>query len=297
LRKAFCVSSALSGIIEDINIYDLTVSPIYYPSIRSNIDELSRSITEKGLLHPIIVRQINKEGRYQIVSGNRRYAACKALGWRKVPCHIVELSDEREAFEIALIENIQRRTLNPIEEAHAFKTYVSDFGWGGVSDLAKKIGKSTSYVDRRLQLLELPEDVIRKINTSILNVTNAEELIPVHDGNKQSKLADLIVKRRLSVKDVRKLIHENDDSGYYNSLNQNVMQVHEDLSEIDKRVRKSLDKSMIVFKLATSKMTDIMQGVEDNWIIYEMLLQHHNVLNTQIDLLIKQKKKIYESHF
>jgi ParB family chromosome partitioning protein len=251
----------MSGIVEDIYIYNLRLSPTYYPSIRSGISDLSRSISEKGLLHPLIVRQVENKEFYQIVAGNRRYVACKALGWRKIPCNIIELDNDKEAFEISLTENIQRRTLSPIEEAHAFRMYVSDFGWGGISDLANKIGKSASYVDRRMQLLELPNHILRKIGDSFVNVTAAEELIPIHDKNKQS-----------------------------------ILKPHEDLSEIDRKVQRSIDKSIIVFKLAMSKMTDIMHGVEDNWIIYEILSQHRNVLNAQIDLLIKQKRKIYESN-
>ncbi len=289
------ISSLVPGIVEDIYTHDLRLSPKYYPSIRSGICDLSRSISEKGLLHPLIVRQKRNEGFYQIVAGNRRYDACKALGWRKIPCNIVEVDNDKEAFEISLIENIQRRTLNPIEEAHAFSSYVSDFGWGGVSDLANKIGKSISYVDRRLQLLDLPNSILEKIGSSFLNVTAAEELIPVHNKKEQSKLANLISNRRLSVKEVRRLIRAHEDSLYINNSNDELMKVQEDLSELDKKVQRSLDKSMIVFKLAMHKMTDIMHGVEDNWIIYEVLLQHRNVLNTQIDLLIKQKKKLYES--
>jgi ParB family transcriptional regulator, chromosome partitioning protein len=283
--------------IEDIDICNLETSPAYYPSIHSRINDLSRSILEKGLLHPLVVRQVKTDGQYQIIAGNRRYAACKALGWRKIPCHIIEVDNDREAFEISLIENIQRRTLNPIEEAHAFKAYVSDFGWGGVSDLANKIGKSPSYVDRRLQLLKLPLDVLEKIDCSLLNIAAAEELIPIHNESKQSKLGDLISRKRLSIKNIRTLIREHEDSIYDNDLNENITQMPKDISELDKKARKSLDKSMIVFKIAMNKMTDIMQTMEDNWIIYEILAQHRNILNTQIDLLIKQKKKIYESHF
>ena len=147
----------MPGIIEDIYAHDLRLSPMYYPSIRSGISDLSRSISEKGLLHPLIVREEKNEGLYQIIAGNRRYVACKALGWRKIPCNIIEVDNDKEAFEISLIENIQRRTLNPIEEAHAFRIYISDFGWGGISDLANKIGKSVSYVDRRLQAFRPPK--------------------------------------------------------------------------------------------------------------------------------------------
>lgn len=297
MRRALSISGILCGMIEDIDICNLETSPAYYPSIHSRINDLSRSILEKGLLHPLVVRQTKTGGEYQIIAGNRRYAACKALGWRKIPCHIIEVDNDREAFEISLIENIQRRTLNPIEEAHAFKAYVSDFGWGGVSDLANKIGKSPSYVDRRLQLLKLPLDVLEKIDCSLLNIAAAEELIPIHDESKQSKLGDLISRKRLSIKKIRTLIREHEDSVYDNNLNENVTQVPKDISELDKKVRKSLDKSMIVFKIAMNKMTDIMQTMEDNWIMYEILAQHRSVLNAQIDLLIKQKKKIYESYF
>jgi ParB family chromosome partitioning protein len=99
------------------------------------IDELASSIRQNGLLQPIIVRM--QDNSFEIVAGNRRYNACKRLGWRKILCHVVELED-REAFEFALTENIQRRTLDPLEEAKAFKVYVQDFGWGGVSALAAK---------------------------------------------------------------------------------------------------------------------------------------------------------------
>jgi ParB family transcriptional regulator, chromosome partitioning protein len=77
------------------------------------------------------------------------------LGWRKIICHILEIGD-KDAFEISLIENIHRKSLDPLEEAEAFKEYVISFGWGGISDLAAKIGKSISYVDRRIRLLRLP---------------------------------------------------------------------------------------------------------------------------------------------
>ena len=72
---------------------------------------------------------------FEVVVGMRRYNACKCLGWKKSLCHIVEL-DDKEAFEFALTENIQRKTIDPLEEAHAFKAYVQDFGWGGISELS-----------------------------------------------------------------------------------------------------------------------------------------------------------------
>jgi ParB family transcriptional regulator, chromosome partitioning protein len=119
-------SLVIPGLTEDLDVSSIRQSP----NIRSEIIEayeLANSINQKGLLQPIIVRP--KEGFFQIVAGNRRFEACKLLAWKKIPCHIIEL-DDKAAFEVSLIENIQRQTLNPLDEAQAFKTYVDDFGWG-----------------------------------------------------------------------------------------------------------------------------------------------------------------------
>ena len=127
----------LSGIIEDVNISQIAES---FHSLRSDsrseIRDLCESIKQRGLLHAIIVR-IKNEGIYEIVAGNRRFMACKALGWRKIPSQIIEI-DDRGAFELSLIENIQRKTLYPIEEANAFRKYVCDFGWGGTTGTSTK---------------------------------------------------------------------------------------------------------------------------------------------------------------
>jgi ParB family transcriptional regulator, chromosome partitioning protein len=149
-------SATASGFIGDIDISKIRQSK-NIRQIVPDIDELSKSIEQKGLLQPILVRTL--DGYFEVVAGNRRYCACKALGWKKIACHIIEL-DDREAFEVSLIENIQRKTISPLDEATAFKAYVCDFGWGGVSDLASRIGKSLSYITKRIKLLNLPSDVL-----------------------------------------------------------------------------------------------------------------------------------------
>ena len=93
--------------------------------------------------------------KFEVVAGNRRLEACKRLHWLKVPCLVRELSD-KEAYEIGLIENIERETLTPIEEAKAFQMYVKEKGWGGVKALAEKIGRSEEYVSHKIALLSLP---------------------------------------------------------------------------------------------------------------------------------------------
>ncbi|HSF50429.1 MAG TPA: ParB/RepB/Spo0J family partition protein, partial [Nitrososphaeraceae archaeon] len=141
-------------------------------------ESLVTSIREHGLIQPILIRPLSNG--FEIVAGHRRYQACKSLRWRFIPCKIREMTD-KQAFEIQLSENIQRKSMDPIEEAEAFRRYVMDFGWGGVSDLAKKIGKSEEYVSHRIQLLKLPEEIKKKIASHILNVSKAIEIsaIPI----------------------------------------------------------------------------------------------------------------------
>ena len=101
-------------------------------------------MAKTGLLQPIVVRT-NNLGSFEVVAGNRRFSACKKLGWRKISRHLVEL-DDKSAFEVSIVENVQRHTLNPIDESLAFRKYVEQFGWGGISELSQKLSKSTSYV-------------------------------------------------------------------------------------------------------------------------------------------------------
>jgi ParB family chromosome partitioning protein len=107
--------------------YDLNLSELRPPlnQLRGaeHLHSLMRSISQKGLLQPIIVRTMENNNCYEIVAGYRRYYACKKLGWRKISCQIVELTD-KEAFEVSVVENVQRKTLNHIDKAKAFKKYV-----------------------------------------------------------------------------------------------------------------------------------------------------------------------------
>jgi len=123
----------LIGSIEDIETSDLAPGQNTLRSTIESVHELALSIKQNGLLQPIVVRATDKH--FEIIAGNRRFKACKMLGLKKISCHIVEL-DDKSAFEISLIENVQRRSLNPVEEGLAFKRYVHEFGWGGISQLA-----------------------------------------------------------------------------------------------------------------------------------------------------------------
>jgi ParB family chromosome partitioning protein len=199
-------SNELFGPIEDVNINDIVPPTIHLRRNTNDIQELAESIKKIGLLQPIVVR-INSLENYEIVAGNRRFKACKKLGRRKIACHLVEL-DDKAAFEVSIIENVQRHTLNPIDEALAFRKYVNEFGWEGISDLAQKLSKSPSYICKRMKLVEVPKDVIELVSKSEIDVTVAEELLPITDRRTQSNLTRLIQDRNLSLRKVRKTVRE-----------------------------------------------------------------------------------------
>jgi ParB family transcriptional regulator, chromosome partitioning protein len=169
-------------------------------SQQQSIKELSFSIRKHGLLQPIIVRPISQG--FEIVAGHRRFYACKSLRWKAIPAMVKDLSD-KDAFEIQLVENLQRNTLDPIEEAEAFKIYVTDYGWGGVTHLANTIMKSEQYVSGRLQLLKLPQSVIEKVKSGELKASHAVELLGLEYKSRET-VAENVVSKNLSIKDIRR---------------------------------------------------------------------------------------------
>jgi ParB family chromosome partitioning protein len=224
------------------------------------------------------------EGYFEIVAGNRRFYACKLLRWKKIPCHIIEL-DDKQSFEVSLIENLQRKTLSPLDEASAFKVYVSDYGWGGVSDLSLRIGKSVSYITKRIKLLKLPTDVLESITNHTLDTSIAEELFSIKDKTKQSVLAGLIVDRRLSFRKARDLLKDTGDvecDSFYKGTYVDHIKVAE----------KSFDKTITAIRIAMNSLGEVIDNVEDDWILFEILMQHKKVLHTQIDILLKEKRKL-----
>lgn len=288
MSKLFSSSLLIRGVIEAIDISRIKLAPYIYREVTEGIADLALSIKEKGLLQPILVR--SKESFFEIISGNRRYIACKQLGCRKIICHILEL-DDKEAFEISLIENIQRKTLHPKEEAQAFKNYVVSFGWGGISHLAAKIGKSVTYVQRRIKLLDLPSDVLNSISNSSISTAVAEELLYLDGRDKQSEAMQLISQSGMSSRKVRALVKDLKKTSTYDYHNE-IYCSAPTIVDLDTRNHRSFDKSIIVLKDASNKIGVIISEIENNWIVYEILMQHKKMLDIQIDILIKEKRKI-----
>ncbi|MGQ9723047.1 MAG: ParB/RepB/Spo0J family partition protein [Candidatus Jordarchaeum sp.] len=165
------------------------------------IDELASSIKENGLIQPIVVRKM--DGKYEIIVGERRVRAAKKAGLKEIPALIKEYSDIR-ALEIALIENLQREDLNPIEEALAYKMII-EREMITQEELSKKIGKSRSYIANMMRLLELPESVKEHVSRGTISVGQAKAILAVSDHKSQEELVKKILAEQLSVREVEKI--------------------------------------------------------------------------------------------
>ncbi len=206
------------NIVENATPQDIVNIPI--SEIRSNpyqprktfdektLNELAASIKEHGVIEPIIVKKSIKG--YEIVAGERRTKASKIAGFDTVPAIIRDFNDE-EMMEIALIENIQRENLNPIEEARAYSVILKANGLTQES-LAKKFGKSRSYITNMLGLLNLPNDIQTTIAEKKLSMGHARALSKLADIDKQKELTTKIIKEGLSVRGLEKLIANQDFS-------------------------------------------------------------------------------------
>ena len=161
------------------------------------LEELAASITENGLLQPILVREYG-EGRYQIIAGERRFRASKLAGLSEIPAIVLE-KDDKKAAEIALIENIQREDLNPLEEALGYKALAEEYGMTQ-EELSQKVGKSRSAVANMLRLLDLPDAVLTLVASKELSAGHARTLLGLKSRDNMILLAKRTIEEDLSVR-------------------------------------------------------------------------------------------------
>ncbi|CDQ37862.1 ParB/RepB/Spo0J family partition protein [Virgibacillus salexigens] len=171
------------------------------------IEELKESILEYGIIQPLIVRKSIKG--YEIVVGERRYRAGKEAGLEKIPVVIKELSDEK-MMELALLENLQREDLTPIEEAHAYANLMNELKITQ-EELSKRLGKSRSHIANMVRLLSLPEKVIAYINNGELSMGHGRALLGIKDKSKLQPLIQKIRREKLNVRQVEQLILQLND--------------------------------------------------------------------------------------
>lgn len=200
-------SNAENGVLY-VDINDIKPN-IYQPRKtfdEDKLDELAASIREHGIIQPVVLR--STDGGYEIVAGERRWRAARKAGIKKIPCVIKELSDEQNML-VAIIENMQREDLNPIEEAEGLSRMIEVYGLTQ-EQVSKGVGKSRPYITNSLRLLKLSDDVREMTREGSLTAGHARALAGIKDIEKQKKLALKTVKEGLSVRSIEKLAGEQD---------------------------------------------------------------------------------------
>jgi len=170
---------------------------------QTTLDELTASVLEHGVLQPILVRPL-PEGRYQLVAGERRWRAAKAAGLRTIPALIEEIDDET-ALEIAVIENLQREDLSPMDEAMIYDKMIRQHGYS-IRRLAQKLGKDKGYLENRLRLADAPPEIRELVSLRKDTLSHAYELLKVTDPKKRKKLAEMVARGELSLVKLREKV-------------------------------------------------------------------------------------------
>ena len=172
----------------------------------ASIEELSRSVREHGIIQPLVVTKTG-DNKYRLIAGERRFRAAQKAGLSTVPVVIKETMADTDVLQVALIENIQREDLNPIEEAYAYHQLHEEFGLTQ-EEISKRVGKERSTVANFLRLLRLPDAVKKLLASGQLSMGHARAILAVDSAKKQEQLAERVVKRNLNVRQTEMLAAE-----------------------------------------------------------------------------------------
>ncbi len=201
---------------------------------RKNFDEnalqiLADSIREHGVIQPIALRELGDlDGTYEIIAGERRWRAAKMAGLDEIPA-VIMTGDDLKIAEMSLIENVQRKDLNPIEEALAYKALIERFGLKQ-EEVARQAGKSRSAIANMLRLLELPDDILWLVQDEKLSMGHARAILGLTNEAQMLPLAQMTVDKELSVREVEALVRK------YNTVSEEVTEVVEDSAATQRRV-------------------------------------------------------------
>ncbi len=282
------------GVIQEISVAKIRHPKNQFRMNLDNLSDLGESIRQHGLLQPIVIRPMQHV--YEVVAGNRRFAATKLLGLRKISCHVIDLSD-REAYEVAIVENVQQKTMNPIEDAIAFSRYVESYGWGGVTDLSKRIGRSQEFVTRRIQLLRLPQKIQDEIMRRRISPSVALEMLQL-ERDAIEEFGEFVIKNPLTRNEVRRIVNvskaksegENDQFTIEDATNSTRAKIanEEEVHLLDRALRKSI----AVMKSTLLNFDDILNNVHDDWILKELLMQYRLIIHGDIDTFLKLRKRL-----
>ena len=193
------------------------------------LEELANSIKERGIIQPLIVRKSeDQDNKFELIAGERRWQAAQSAGLHEVPVIVIE-ADNLKSLEFAIIENVQRKDLNPIEEAESYKNLIENFGYDQ-DKVAKFIGKSRSHISNSLRLLNLPQKLVEMIRNEKISQGHAKILIGLENA---LIIGEKIVKKKLSVRQTENLVRllKNGSSKNYNKKDTNIITVENELAD------------------------------------------------------------------
>ena len=196
---------------------------------KESLEELTNSIKERGIIQPLIVRKFgSQDNKYELIAGERRWQAAQSAGLHEIPVIIIE-ADNLKSLELAIIENVQRKDLNPIEEAESYNNLITNFGYDH-EKVSQFIGKSRSHVSNSIRLLSLPEKILDLIRNNKISQGHAKVLIGLENA---LLLADKIIKKKLSVRQLESLVRlfKNETNKSFMSKDINIIATENDLSQ------------------------------------------------------------------
>ena len=194
-----------------------------------NLEDLTNSIKERGVIQPIIVRKSNtNNSKYEIIAGERRWLAARKAGLHDIPV-VVTVADDLKSLEFAIVENVQRHDLNPLEEAQGYKKLIDEFSYDQ-EKVSKFIGKSRSYITNSLRILTLPDDVIKLIESKKLSTGHAKILVGLDNA---TFVANKIIEKKFSVRQAENFvkIFKNKKTKFTPSKDVNIINLERDISE------------------------------------------------------------------
>ena len=193
------------------------------------LDELKNSIKERGIIQPLIVRKSDDQhDKFELIAGERRWQAAQSAGLHEVPVVIIE-ADNLKSLELAIIENVQRKDLNPVEEAESYNNLIQNFGYDH-EKVSQFIGKSRSHISNSIRLLSLPEKILDLIRNNKISQGHAKVLVGLENA---LLLADKIIKKKLSVRQLESIVRlfKNGSNKSFKSKDSNIISTENDLSE------------------------------------------------------------------
>jgi ParB family chromosome partitioning protein len=237
------------------------------------LQELVESIRAQGVIQPILVRRVDQ--RYQLVAGERRWRAARLAEMTHIPAILVDPS-EREMLEWALLENIQREDLNPVEEARAYQTLLGEFGLSQ-EEVAERVGKQRSSVANSLRLLRLPDNILQDIEDGLLSAGHGRALLIVSDPLRQRELRDEIVRRNLSVRQAEEVANKINKEGAKAPRRQPIIDPH--LRDLSTQMSEALGMRVVVKPTAKTRgrIEVHYQSLDDLDRLLDALLERENI--------------------